>query len=229
MTIVVLPDRSRGQAQHGWLYSRHSFSFADFYNPAQMGYRSLRVINEDIIDGGSGFSTHPHKDMEIVSYVVDGELAHRDSTGGEGVIRRGEVQVMSAGTGIRHSEFNGLADSKTRFLQIWIRPNATGLQPTYRQANFPDAEKRNQLRLVVGPGALDINQDAKLYASLLEAGQSVRHALAPGRGAWIQVIEGAVTVDGAELGGGDGASIEDVAEIDVAAVKDAEFMLFDLA
>jgi redox-sensitive bicupin YhaK (pirin superfamily) len=229
MSISVLADRFRGRARHGWLFSRHSFSFADFYNPEQMGYRSLRVINEDVIDGGSGFPTHPHRDMEIISYVVEGELAHRDTTGADGVIRRGDVQAMSAGTGIRHSEFNGLADAKTRFLQIWVLPRAAGLAPAYRQASVPDAEKRNRLRLVVGPGALEINQDALVYVSLLEAGNSVRHALAAGRGAWIQVIDGSVTANGTRLEAGDGAAIEDVGEIVVEAAETAEFLLFDLA
>jgi redox-sensitive bicupin YhaK (pirin superfamily) len=171
--------------------------------------------------------------MEIISYVVDGALAHRDSTGSHGVIRRGDVQAMSAGTGVRHSEYNDLADERTRFLQIWILPNADGVAPRYSDVTVPDAEKSNRLRLVAGPddseGALRINQDARVFASLLEQGKSVSHKLAAGRGAWVQLIDGALNVNGVKLAKGDGARIEEVAEIHVTADEASEFLLFDLA
>lgn len=233
MTIQILPSEARGHARHGWLDSRHSFSFGSFYNPAQMGYRSLRVINEDRIDPSSGFPTHPHRDMEILSYVVEGALAHRDTTGADGVIRPGDIQGMSAGTGVRHSEFNGLDDAKTRFLQIWIIPDKEGHPPRYGQVTIPDAEKRNALRLLAGPeetdGSLRINQDAKVYGSKLDAGKSVSHSLGKGRGAWVQVVDGAIEVNGTALKSGDGAAIEDIDELAIAAKENTEFLLFDLA
>jgi redox-sensitive bicupin YhaK (pirin superfamily) len=233
MSITLLPSEARGHAHHGWLNSRHSFSFGDYFDPAFMGFRSLRVINEDIIDGASGFPTHPHRDMEIVSYVVSGALAHRDTTGSEGIIRRGDVQAMSAGTGIRHSEFNALQNEKTRFLQIWIIPSAQGLAPAYRDKSIPDDERKNRLRLIVGSdgaqAGLHINQDARIYASLLEKGNKVEHSLAPGRGVWIQVVDGEILSNGTALKSGDGASVEDVADINIEALRDTEFLLFDLA
>ena len=233
MTIQIRPSEARGHARHGWLDSRHSFSFGHYYDEAHMGFRSLRVINEDRIDPASGFPTHPHRDMEIISYVVEGALAHRDTTGADGVIVPGDIQAMSAGTGVRHSEFNGLADGKTRFLQIWIIPDKAGHQPRYGQITIPDAEKKNTLRLLVGPeeldGSLRINQDARLYGSLLDAGTSVVHDLAKGRGAWVQVVDGEIDVNGTPLTSGDGARIEDVASLTVTAKHDTEFLLFDLA
>ena len=233
MTIQIRPSEARGHAKHGWLDSHHSFSFGHYYDEAHMGFRSLRVINEDRIDPDSGFPTHPHRDMEIISYVVEGALAHRDTTGADGMIVPGDIQAMSAGTGVRHSEFNGQEGGKTRFLQIWIIPDKAGHEPRYGQVNVPDAEKKNALRLLVGPedraGSLRINQDAKLYGSLLDAGKSVQHSLAQGRGAWVQVIDGAIEVNGNPLKSGDGAQIEDVAELTVTAKEDTEFLLFDLA
>lgn len=233
MTIQILPSEARGHARHGWLESRHSFSFGSFYDPSKMGYRSLRVINEDRIDPSSGFPTHPHRDMEILTYVVEGAVAHRDTTGADGMIRPGDIQAMSAGTGVRHSEFNGLDDAKTRFLQIWIIPDKANHQPRYGQVTIPEAEKRNALRLLAGPeekdGSLKINQDAKLYGSKLEAGKAVRHSIAKGRGAWVQVVDGAIEVNGTPLKSGDGASIEDVGELAIEANENTEFLLFDLA
>ena len=233
MSIQIRPADARGHAQHGWLDSHHSFSFGHYYDEAHMGFRSLRVINEDRIDPASGFPTHPHRDMEIISYVVEGALAHRDTTGADGVILPGDIQAMSAGTGVRHSEFNGLDDAKTRFLQIWIIPDKAGHQPSYGQVNIPDAEKKNALRLLVGPedraDALRINQDAKLYGSLLDAGQSVSYQLAEGRGAWVQVVDGAIEVNGTALKSGDGAQIEDVSDLSITAKEATEFLLFDLA
>jgi redox-sensitive bicupin YhaK (pirin superfamily) len=232
MSISLRPSDARGHAQHGWLDSRHSFSFADYYDPAHMGFRSLRVINDDVIDGASGFPTHPHRDMEIISYVVSGALAHRDSTGSAGIIRRGDIQAMSAGTGVRHSEFNALTDAKTRFLQIWIIPSIQGAQPAYRQATVPDEEKRNRLRLVVGSDGggtgLDINQDVRVYAGLLDAGQAVRHDLAQGRGAWLQIVDGDIRLNGVPMKSGDGAAIDDVADLTIESVRETELLLFDM-
>ena len=233
MTIQVRPSEARGHARHGWLDSHHTFSFGHYFDPEHMGFRSLRVINEDRIDPASGFPTHPHRDMEILSYVVEGALAHRDTTGADGVIRPGDIQAMSAGTGVRHSEFNGLDDAKTRFLQIWIIPDREGHAPRYGQVTIPEAEKKNALRLLAGPEeqehALRINQDVKLYGSKLDAGNSVSHSLSQGRGAWIQVVDGAIDVNGTALKSGDGAQIEEVELLTITAKDNTEFLLFDLA
>lgn len=233
MGIVLRPSGARGHADLGWLDSRHSFSFAHYHDPAHMGFRALRVINDDKVAPGGGFPTHGHRDMEIISYVVRGALAHRDTTGGEGVLRRGDLQAMSAGTGVRHSEFNGSEREAAHFLQIWILPRAEGLAPAYRQATIPDAAKRNQLRLLVAPdgadGALAINQDVRMFGSLLDPGKSLVHRLAPGRAAWIQVVEGEIEVNGERLATGDGAAVEAVEEIAIAARAATEFLLFDLA
>jgi hypothetical protein len=233
MSITLRPSDERGQERRSWLHSRHSFSFGSYFDPAHMGFRSLRVINEDIIAGGGGFATHPHHDMEIVSYVVEGALAHRDSTGSEGVIRRGDVQAMSAGTGVQHSEFNNLADRQTRFLQIWILPERKGLPPGYQERSIPELEKRNRLRLLAGPeqrpDTVTIHQDALIFGCLLEKDRSLRHPLAAGRGAWLQLIDGALSVNGTALASGDGARLEELTEITIAAQADSEFLLFDLA
>ncbi len=232
MTSALRPAAERGHANLGWLDSHHSFSFANYYDPRHMGFRKLRVINDDTVSPDGGFDTHGHRDMEIISYVVRGALAHRDTTGGDGVLKRGDVQAMSAGTGVRHSEFNGSGEEDVRFLQIWVLPERNGLPAAYRQANFPDEAKRNRLRLIVAPGgpdgALHINQDVRVYASLLEAGASVSHELAAGRGAWVQVVDGDIDVDGKPLTAGDGLAIEDVDRINIAARSEAEFLLFDL-
>jgi redox-sensitive bicupin YhaK (pirin superfamily) len=232
MTLALRPAAERGHANFGWLDSHHSFSFANYYDPRHMGFRQLRVINDDTVSPDGGFPTHGHRDMEIISYVVRGALAHRDTTGGDGVLKRGDVQAMSAGTGVRHSEFNASGEEDVRFLQIWILPARDGLPAAYRQANFPDAAKRNVLRLIVAPGgpdgALDINQDVRVFASLLDAGASVSHKLAPGRGAWVQVVDGGIEVNGQALSAGDGVAIEDAAQLDIAARGKAEFLLFDL-
>jgi len=233
MTVQLLPSSSRGQANHGWLQSSHSFSFADFYNPRQMGYRSLRVINEDVIQGGGGFPTHPHRDMEIVTYIVSGALEHKDSTGGSSVIERGEVQRMTAGTGVRHSEFNHSEADPVRLLQIWILPDRDGLKPGYEQKLYGDEAKRNRLLPIVAPdgrdGALAIHQDARLFASLLDAGKTLEHKLEAGRGAWVQLVSGRLNVGELALNDGDGAVIEDVATLRIAAAAQSEFILFDLA
>ena len=232
MTIMHRPSEARGRENLGWLDSRHSFSFGHYYDPKHMGFRSLRVINDDTVAPGGGFPTHGHRDMEIISYIVQGGLAHRDSTGGEGVLKRGDVQAMSAGTGVRHSESNASNDEAVRFLQIWIIPEYQGLPAVYRQAHVSDEDKRNTLHLIVAPeaadGALGINQDARIYASLLDAGKSVAHRIETGRGAWVQVVDGELDVNGTMLRSGDGIAVEHVSSVAIVAVKNSEFLLFDL-
>ena len=232
MTITHRPAEARGRERLDWLDSRHSFSFGHYYDPKHMGFRSLRVINDDTVAPGGGFPTHGHRDMEIISYVVEGGLAHRDSTGGEGVVKRGDVQAMSAGTGVRHSEFNDSTEAPVRFLQIWIIPEQQGLPAAYRQAHVGDDEKRNKLRLIVAPeakdGALGINQDARIYASLLESGKSLVHPIAQGRGVWVQVVDGVIDVSGTTLTAGDGIAVEDIDSVAIVGLKDSEFLLFDL-
>jgi quercetin 2,3-dioxygenase len=230
--ITVRKSNDRGLARHGWLTSRHTFSFANYYDENQMGFRDLRVINEDTVEPGRGFGAHQHDNMEIISIVMEGALAHRDSTGGEGVLRRGEVQRMSAGTGVVHSEFNGSEGEKVHFFQIWILPGKRGIQPGYEQKMFPLEERKGRLRLLVAPGgrdgALDIHQDALLYSAILENGQSVEHKLEAGRGAWIQVARGSVDVYGVKLAAGDGAAIENETLVKITAADAAEILLFDL-
>jgi len=233
MTITLRPSHARGHADHGWLDSHHSFSFADYDDPRYMGFRALRVINDDIVQPGTGFGTHGHRDMEIISYVVHGALEHQDTTGGNGVLRRGDVQRMSAGTGVRHSEYNASRQDDVRFLQIWILPERDGLPPSYEQATFPDAAKRNRLFLIAAPGgvegALPIHQDVRVHASVLDAGVSLRHSLAPGRGGWVQVVDGSLTVNGQALSTGDGAAIQSVETITITGQTETEFLFFDLA
>jgi quercetin 2,3-dioxygenase len=233
--ITVRKSNERGSANHGWLDTKHTFSFANYYDPANMGFRSLRVINEDTVAPGRGFGAHQHDNMEIVSIVMEGALAHRDSTGGDGVLRRGEVQRMSAGTGVVHSEFNGSDKEPVHFFQIWIMPERGGITPGYEQKLFPEDEMVGRLKLIVSPdaadGALKIHQDAKIYSGILENGSSVEHSIAAGRGAWLQVARGSVLLNGRPLVAGDGASIEDEAAITIEADSDrgAEVLLFDLA
>ncbi len=231
--ITVRRANDRGHAEHGWLDSWHTFSFADYYDPKQMGFRALRVINEDRVEAGKGFGTHPHRDMEIVSYVLEGAIQHRDSMGNGEVLRPGEVQRMTAGTGVTHSEFNPSRTEGLHFLQIWILPAKQGLKPGYEQKAFPTAERSGKLRLVAAPdgrdGALTLHQDAFIYASLLAVGERVEHPLGAGRGAWVQVTRGAIDVDGEKLGVGDGAAIEHDARVRITGERDAEFLLFDLA
>ena len=230
--IRLRPAKERGQANHGWLESAHTFSFADYYDPAHMGFRALRVINEDTVRPESGFGMHGHRDMEIISYVIGGALAHEDTTGSTGVLRRGDVQYMSAGTGIRHSESNPSRSEDVHFLQIWILPSRQGLPPSYRQVSVPDAEKHNTLRLLAAPdgtdGVLATHRDVRLYAGVLDAGVSVSHRPENGRGTWIQVVGGAIDVNGVQMSRGDGASIEDVESIVISARDRAELLLFDL-
>ncbi|MEM9071447.1 MAG: pirin family protein [Myxococcota bacterium] len=223
----------RGGADYGWLQTQHTFSFARYYDPHHLGFRSLRVINEDRVVAGAGFPKHPHRDMEIISYVVDGELEHKDTLGTGSVIRPGDVQRMSAGRGIAHSEYNPSSENGLHFLQIWIQPSEPGGEPGYAQKTFSEVEKRDVLRLVASPdgaeGSLSIRQDARVYVSLLSEGASVRHELAPDRGAWIQVVRGEVQVVDELLGPGDGAKTETPGLIELRARSDAEFLLFDLA
>ena len=231
---MITPRKSddRGIGRHGWLTTRHTFSFARYWDPEHMGYRSLRVINEDVVAPGKGFGAHQHDNMEILSIVMEGALAHRDSSGGDGVLRPGEVQRMSAGTGVVHSEFNASDSEPVHFFQIWIVPERDGITPGYEQKLFPLEERRGKLRLLAAPGGVDgsltIHQDARVYASVLAPGERVEHPLAAGRAAWIQVARGAVDVGGVALREGDGAAIEDEASIVIAASSEAEILLFDL-
>ena len=231
-SIRLRPARERGHANHGWLESAHTFSFADYYDPAHMGFRALRVINEDTVRPGTGFGMHGHRDMEIISYVVSGALAHEDTTGCKGLLRRGDVQYMSAGTGIRHSESNPSRSEDVHFLQIWILPSHQGLQPSYRQVGVPDSEKLNNLKLLASPdgtdGVLVTHRDVRLYAGLLEAGVSVSRRLGNGRGTWIQLVDGAIDVNGVPMSRGDGVSIEGVETIVITARDRTELLLFDL-
>lgn len=222
----------RGHAAHGWLDSYHTFSFADYHDPRHMGFRALRVINDDTVAPGQGFGTHGHRDMEIISYVLDGELAHRDSLGTGSVIRPGEVQRMSAGTGVRHSEMNPSRTAPVHFLQIWILPDRRDHEPSYEQIAFPAAERRGALRLVASPdgaeGSVTIHQDARLYAGLFDAGERAVHTVAPGRHAWIHVARGQATVNGVALGAGDAVSTSTAGPLAITG-DGAEVLVFDLA
>jgi len=230
--IEIRKSDERGYADHGWLKSYHSFSFADYYDPRHVQFGPLRVINEDRVAPGMGFGTHGHRDMEIISYVLDGELAHKDSIGNGSVIRPGDVQRMSAGTGVRHSEYNHAANDTTHFLQIWVIPAENGIEPGYEERNFPAEEKRGKLRLVVSPdgaeGSVVIHQDARLYAGLFDGDEAATLAIAPGRRAYVHVARGAVTVNGQALGAGDAAKLEAVEAITLAQGSDAEVLVFDL-
>ena len=230
--IKIRRSDERGHANHGWLDTYHSFSFADYYDPRFMGFRALRVINEDFIEPAQGFPTHGHRDMEIVTYVIEGELSHRDSMGNGETIRPHEVQRMTAGTGVLHSEYSSPTD-KTHMLQIWLLPEKKNLQPSYEQTYFAPEEKQGKLRLVASRGGDDgsvhINQDVRLYASLLAAGDEVKHELAEGRYAWVQLISGELAVNGETLKPGDGAAISEETTLKFKANADGtEFLLFDL-
>jgi quercetin 2,3-dioxygenase len=232
--MITFRDRmARGHSRTGWLDSRHSFSFGDYRDPRQMGFRSLRVINEDRIIPGAGFPAHSHRDMEIVSYVLDGALQHKDSLGTGSIIRPGEVQRMSAGTGITHSEYNASKEAPAHFLQLWIIPDRRGLPPGYEQKAIDFASRNGGLVLAGGPegsgAAVTIHQDARMYAAKLPAGAAASHALSPGRGAWLQVARGVIALNGTEMREGDGAAVEDEASLAIDAETDAEIVLFDLA
>ena len=231
--MIVVRDRGRrGRTQLGWLDSRHTFSFGDYRDPNHMGYRSLRVINDDRVIPGAGFGTHGHSDMEIISYVLSGALAHKDSLGTGSTIRPGEVQRMSAGTGITHSEYNANASEPVHFLQIWILPESRGIAPGYEQRSFAPEECRNRFRLVADrhgtDGAVTIHQDVRLYAATLEAGAKITQPLPAGRYAWLQVARGVVTLEGDELREGDGAAIHDEASVSLETATGAELLWFDL-
>jgi redox-sensitive bicupin YhaK (pirin superfamily) len=231
--ITLRPAKERGHFDHGWLDTYHSFSFSEYHDPAHMGFRSLRVINEDRVDPKAGFPPHSHRDMEIITYVLAGALGHKDSMGNGSVIRPGDVQRMSAGTGVTHSEFNGSEKEPVHLLQIWILPEKRGIAPGYEEKKFPADEKRGRLRLIASrdaaEGSVTIHQDARVYASLLDAGQTVRHPLAPGRGAWLHLVSGAATVNGTTLVTGDGAAIENESALEIRAGEPTELLLFDLA
>ena len=231
--IAIRKSNERGGGDYGWLKTRHTFSFSDYHDPKWMGFRSLRVINEDWVAPGGGFPTHPHRDMEIITYVLSGKLEHKDSLGTGSVILPGDGQRMTAGRGIRHSEANSSTTEPVHLLQIWIFPEHQGLEPGYEQKSFPEAEKRGKFRLIASPegadGSVKINQDAKLFVTLLANGEEVTHTLAPKRSAWLQVAKGAVELNGKKLNQGDGAAISDETKLVVKASEDSEVLLFDLA
>ncbi len=231
--IKVHKAAARGETQIDWLQSWHSFSFGDYYDPAQMGFRSLRVINEDIVAPGSGFPMHGHRDMEIVTYILSGGLSHRDSMGNGSTIRPGDVQRMSAGTGVRHSEYNASPTEPVHLLQIWLLPARRGMLPSYEEKHIAPADTANVLALVAAPpgagGAVAIHQDARIYAAQWKAGTAAAQPVAAQRGAWIQVARGSVSVNETKLDAGDGAAIENVDTLALKADSDCEFLLFDLA
>ena len=231
--ITVRRAADRGHFDHGWLDTYHTFSFADYHDPAHMRFRTLRVLNDDVVQGGGGFDRHPHRDMEILTFVLEGGLRHEDSMGNGSVIRPGDVQRMSAGTGVLHAEWNASEKERVRLLQVWILPEKNGLAPGYEQTTVPAAATRGRLARVAsrkpGKGEVRIHQDAAVYRASLGEGEAVEHALAPGRGAWIQVASGSLLVNGTPLAAGDGAAVEGEARIRIEGAKPAEVLLFDLA
>jgi redox-sensitive bicupin YhaK (pirin superfamily) len=230
--IRVRKSGERGKADHGWLQSNFSFSFDQYYDPENMSFGPLRVMNEDQIEKGMGFGMHPHNDMEIITYLISGQLEHRDSMGNGEVLNRGEVQTMTAGSGIRHSEFNPSSELSTHLIQIWIVPNQVGLAPAYQQKVFSDEMKHNRLQAIASPDGRDdslpINQDAIIHASLLTEGEAIGYDLTEGRTGWLQLISGRVSVNEVDLGAGDGAAVVKESEIKIIALEDAEFLFFDL-
>lgn len=231
--LTVRKSAERGRADLGWLDSRHTFSFGDYYDPQHLGFRALRVINDDRVVAGAGFPTHPHRDMEIISYVVEGSLEHRDSMGNGGVIRPGDVQRMTAGTGVAHSEYNPSKESETRLLQIWVLPEVRGLKPGYEQRRFPMEERENRLRLIVSrdgrEGSITVHQDIALYASVLEQGAALDFSVPADRHAWLQVVSGGLTVNREPLEEGDGLRVSDTEMLKLESAMGAEILLFDLA
>lgn len=231
--LIIRKSEDRGTANLGWLESKHTFSFGHYYDPQYMGVGPLRVINEDRVEPGAGFDTHGHRDMEIISYVLDGALEHKDSIGTGSVIRPGEVQRMTAGTGIRHSEFNHSTTDPVHFLQIWIQPESKGLEPSYEQKSFADIDTRVKLRLVGSrdgrEGSVTVHQDVNVFAGRFAAGETAPLSLRRGRGAWVQVARGEVAVNGERLKAGDGVAITDVDAVDIAGRHDAEVLVFDMA
>jgi quercetin 2,3-dioxygenase len=233
--ITVRKSSERGHFDHGWLDTYHTFSFSRYYDPRHMGFRSLRVINQDIVAPGRGFGAHPHENMEIITYLLSGKLTHKDSAGHTATIGPGEVQKMTAGRGIQHSEFNGSASEPVHLLQIWIEPRAEGLDPSFEQTKLDPAKLRNRLHAFAtaeggdGDGVVSLAADARVYAGVLDAGARVEHPLAPGRHAWVQVVRGEVSVNGAKAGPGDGVAVSDEPEVSLAPTAEAELLLFDLA
>ena len=231
--MTVRKANERGHAEHGWLDSRHTFSFADYYDPKHMGFRALRVINEDRVAPGEGFGRHGHRDMEIISYVLEGGLEHRDSMGTGAVIRPGDVQRMSAGTGVVHSEYNASRQEPVHFLQIWIQPDQRGIAPSYEQKTFSQEDKAGRLRLVASPdggdGSVSLHADARLFAGVFAAGEAVEHALAPGRHAWVHVVRGRARVNGAELAAGDAVALSEERTVRIEGIDGGEVLVFDLA
>ena len=231
--IRVRKGSDRGHFDHSWLNTYHTFSFSRYYDPDHMGFRSLRVINEDWVSGGEGFGLHPHENMEIITYVLEGSIAHKDSLGNGSVLVPGELQRMSAGTGIRHSEFNASDSEPLHLYQIWLMPEKKGMKPSYEQKAFPEGERTNRLKLVASPkgeeGALTIGQDARLYLATLDPGHEVTHSLSPGRHAWLQVLRGRVTMNGHPLEAGDGAALSEEPAVAIHSSEPAEVLLFDLA
>lgn len=231
--LTIRKAEDRGHANHGWLNTYHTFSFANYYDPKHMGFRALRVINEDRVSPAAGFGTHGHRNMEIITYVLEGALEHKDSIGTGSVIKPGEVQRMSAGTGIMHSEFNHSKTEPVHFLQIWLLPEREGLAPSYQQQNFSPAKTPGKLQLVAArdgrDGAVTVHQDVELYAGVLKAGYRISHSLKPQRHAWVQVARGAITLNGVPLDTSDGAAISEETDVVIEATKNAEILLFDLA
>lgn len=231
--IVIRKSADRGHADHGWLNARHTFSFAGYFDPRHLGFGPLRVINEDRVAPGAGFPEHPHDNMEIITYIVSGALAHKDSTGSTGVIRPGDIQHMTAGEGVEHSEFNASRSEPVHLLQIWIKPRARGAKPAYHQEHFDEASRRDVLRLVASPdgrdGSIPIHADTSLYATLLGGGKTVTLVLAPGRRAWVQLVKGGLSVNGTPLSAGDGAAITGEQALEIAASEDSEALVFDLS
>lgn len=231
--IKIRKSQERGHLDHGWLDTYHTFSFDQYYDPAHTHFRSLRVINEDRVAAAHGFPTHSHRDMEIITYILSGALEHRDSMGNGSVIRPGDVQRMTAGTGVSHSEFNPSDTEACHLLQIWIMPNARNLEPSYEQKYFADTERKGTLALIAsgtgGDGAVTINQDARVYASLLDAGQTISYEIDADRSAWLQLARGSLDLNGKGLSAGDGAAISEESRVEISAVEDSEFLLFDLA
>jgi hypothetical protein len=231
--ITIRSSNQRGGGDHGWLKTHHTFSFGEYRDPKWMGFRSLRVINEDWVAPNTGFPTHPHRDMEIITYVLEGKLEHKDSLGTGSVILPGDGQRMTAGSGIRHSEFNPSTTDSVHLLQIWIQPERAALPPSYEQKSFPEEQKRGKLRVIAShdasDGSVKINQDARLYVSLLKPGAEVAHNFESGRHGWLQVARGSIEVNGKKLVQGDGAAISDEKSVDIKGVEDAEVLLFDLA
>jgi len=231
--ITVRKSTDRGSVNLGWLDSKHSFSFGEYQDPEHMGFGKLRVINDDRVEAGQGFGTHPHRDMEIISYIIDGALEHKDNMGNGFIMQADDVQRMTAGSGITHSEFNHSKDAQVHFLQIWIEPAENSLEPGYEQKSFPSDEKLDQLRLVVSHdgrhGSLLVHQDADMYASILTDGVELTHSFEAGRRGWVQVVRGDVSANGEKLGTGDGAAIENESELSLRSHGDVELVLFDLA